>query len=48
MRRARRVVVVTGQDLSTMRQPMINAGFKILAKPCSFRDISGALEAHRH
>ena len=44
-----RIVAVTGQDLSTMRQPLIDAGFdEILAKPCSFRDISGVLEAQKH
>lgn len=44
-----RIVGVTGQDLSSMRQPMIDAGFdEILAKPCSLREISGAVEPLKH
>lgn len=43
-----RIIAVTGQDLSSMRQPMIDAGFdEIVSKPCTFREISEVL-AHQH
>lgn len=44
-----RIVAVTGQDLPTMGQPMLDAGFdEILAKPGSFREISDVLDPRKH
>lgn len=44
-----RIVAVTGQHLPPIRQAMHDAGFDaVLAKPCSFREISGVLEPQKH
>lgn len=44
-----RIVAITGQDVASMRLPMMAVGFdEVLAKPCSFREISGVLEPRKH